>query len=303
MAQISFEQLQTMGNNNNYDESSQVGFFNLQNDGQEAVVRFICDSTKDFEILTVHDISLNGKIRQANCVRDARSDVSNCPLCATGHKLSNKVYIKLIQYNRDPSGAVTAKPMVWSRGANWATKLKGYLDNYGPLSDIICKIVRHGAKGSLQTEYEVIPNLNKQIYRDDIYVKDTSAFDNWQALGRIVFNKTFDELAEFVSTGKFPQTQKDVNAEAVAKEPVAPHPVQQPVYSAPSAPQFESLTDEDLPWNTENIPTAKELDEKYGQPTVPPVNTGYVPQQNPWANQQTGGSQTSAPPARPVRRY
>ena len=296
MAQYSFEQISELKTNNS--DGPQVGFFNLSNDGQEAVVRFLVDSTKDFEILTVHDVSVDGKFRQVNCVRDAKDDISKCPLCTTGAKLSNRLYVKLLQYSRDSQGNIICEPKVWQRSLKMATTLKGYLDNYGPLSDIICKVVRHGAKGSMQTTYEVIPNLNKQIYRDDLYVKDTSAFENYSALGRIVFNKNFDELAEFVSTGKFPQRQNP-NNEAVPKEQYSAQPQAQ-YYGAPTTPQFEQVSDEDLPWYTGSQQSNQAVGQQVAQqvPSTPtPPSPPPTQPVNPW------GSQAGTQINRPVRRY
>lgn len=299
MAQYSYEQIDELRTNNGND-GPQVGFFNLQNDGQEAIVRFLVDSPADFDILTVHDIMVDGKTRQANCIRDAREDVTKCPLCTAGVKLSNKLYIRMLQYTRDNSGNVTCEAKVWNRSLKYASVLKGYLDNYGPLSDIICKVVRHGARGSMQTSYDIIPNLNKSIYRDDIYVKDTSAFEGYKVLGRVVLDKNFDELADFLSTGAFPKKQS-VSDEATPKS--------QYTYQTPAAPQFEQLTDEDLPFDMGPTTPQTPSQPMTAPQSVHPVQPWATPQAPVSPAPQQAAVNQGAPWAqptnanRPVRRY
>lgn len=251
MAKVNFDNMQddsaySTSNNNGND----VGFFSLRNDNDEAIVRFICDSTDDFEILTVHDISIGGKYRKINCIRDFHDPMENCPLCATGSKINQRFFIKMLQYDKatDSSGnvVITPKAMIWERSTSYAKTLKSYLDNYGPLSDVICKIIRHGKAGDMQTTYEIVPNLNKMIYKDEIYVKDPSLFGDFSAFGTIVMDKTYDEIMQFQMTGQFPVREK--KAEATTENAIPNNnmthtaPVQNsaPQFSQTATPQFEN---------------------------------------------------------------
>lgn len=214
MAKVNFNNMQddsaySTTNNNGND----VGFFTLRNDNDEAIVRFMCDSTDDFEILTVHDIKVGDKFRKINCIRDFKDPVENCPLCASGTKINQRFFIKLLQYDKttDPSTGmvtVTPKAMIWERSTAYAKTLKSYLDNYGPLSDVICKVIRHGKAGDMQTTYEIVPNLNKAIYKDEVYVKDASLFGDFNAFGTIVMDKSYEEIMQFQMTGQFPVREK-----------------------------------------------------------------------------------------------
>ena len=86
----------------------QVAFFQLKNDGDEAVVRFMCDSTKDFEIFTTHITpTSNNRFMKVNCLRDANEPVSKCPLCESKNfKLSQTFCVPLIQYEKQSDGSV-----------------------------------------------------------------------------------------------------------------------------------------------------------------------------------------------------
>ena len=60
------------------------------------------------------------------------------------------------------NGEMIPVPKVWERSATFAYKLISYLNNFGPLEDVMCKIIRHGKPGDMKTDYEIIPNLNKK---------------------------------------------------------------------------------------------------------------------------------------------
>lgn len=184
-----------------------VGFFNIA-DGQEAIVRFLINSVDDFEIYTVHPITVGQSSypnRRISCLRtNPKTDPMNyCPLCARGEKVQQRMYIKMIQYVNE-NGQITPKAVVWDRPAySYAPQLKSYLDNYGPLTNIVCKIVRHGA--GLDTKYDIIPNLNPQMFNEQIYPKTFSDFEGFNILGSMIMDRTFEDINQFVQTGQFPQ--------------------------------------------------------------------------------------------------
>ena len=202
MAQIDFNSIQTESNGNS------VGFFSLKGDGDEAIVRFAHDSVQSFELITAHDISLNGKFRKANCIRDPKEPIENCPLCASGKKVQQRIFIHLIQYVQDENGNIVILPKVWDRPISYAYKLKSLMDEYGTLTESIFKIKRHGAAGSRETSYDIL-FCNPSMYDVNKYVKDFSAFDTYKALGSVVLDKSFDELLTYLNTGNFPEVKKE----------------------------------------------------------------------------------------------
>lgn len=212
MSQISYEDVKETNANNNSDG---VGFFTLKNDGEEAIVRIMCDNIRDLEIFTVHPISINGKFRQVSCIRDPREPLEHCPLCLNGEKVQQQCFIRLIHYypeydNMGNVVRVTPKAEVWQRSASvYAPMLKGYIDNYGPLSDIICKITRRGQ--GLDTKYDISPNLSPAMYPAESYPKMPEMFEGYKVLGRVILDKSFEEIEQFVATGNFPMKNQDAN--------------------------------------------------------------------------------------------
>lgn len=267
MAKVNFNNIDDEAlNTSSNAPGSDVGFFQLKNDGDEAIVRFLCDSVDDFEILTVHNIKLGDKYRKVNCIRDPREPLENCPLCAAGEKINQRFFIKMIQYvpSRDNTTGVqilTPKAMVWERAVSYAKTLKSYLDNYGPLSDVICKIIRHGKAGDMQTTYEIVPNLSKTVYRDDVYVKDMNLFGDFNALGTFVMDRNYEDIAQFVATGTFPEKQTqpkeqvEVTPRTYETAPVANQSVPgnyAPPQSNTSAPMYAPTPSTSVPRSWDN---------------------------------------------------
>lgn len=218
MARISFETAMANAPENNNTNSNGVSFFSLADDGDEAIVRIMHDSTADFDILTTHNIKLNDKFRKVSCIRDPHDPVDNCPLCSSGAPIQQRFFIHMIQYS-NVDGQITAKPVVWERSAGeYGTKLKTLLEEYGPLSDSVFKIRRNGKKGDMSTTYEIMYG-NPNIYRADLYVKKPELFDNYNALGTVVLDKSYDEISQFVATGTFPEVAKQVTSNNTQQVP------------------------------------------------------------------------------------
>lgn len=301
MAKISLEVAEQFQNTNT-NNTNQVSFFSLRDNGDEAVVRFMHDSTDDFEILTYHSVSVmteNGSSRdvKVGCARNLNESPDTCPLCAAGNKLNQKIFIRMLQYIPDGQGGVKVQPVVWERSTQYALKLREYINNYGPLSDIICKIIRHGAKGDLQTTYEIVPNLNKNVYPDEVYVKDTSVINSYQACGTIIGDKSADDMRIYLQTGQFPKPQKVNDATAYA-DPFPGLPgAAEPNYSVAPQPQMTGGYVNPVP----TAPAPTQANVAPAMPTVapqvaPPVQPVAPQQQMPWQQPQ-GGIQ------RPIRSY
>ena len=204
MAQIKFDQVNTGDTSDNL-----IRFFALKNDGDEAIVRIMHDNTDSFDLVTTHLIQHNNKYRRVNCIRDPREPLENCPLCKAGVKIQQRMYIHLIEYVKDDYGKIIPQGKIWERSATYAMTIKNLIDEYGPLSDCIFKIRRNGKPGSRETTYSILYG-NPQMYKVEDYPKDENIFKNYSAVGTAVLDKSFEELAEFLATGDFPQMAEAV---------------------------------------------------------------------------------------------
>ena len=175
-----------------------VSFFSLRDDGDEAIVRFAYDDPSEFEVYTVHPVTIDGKFRKVNCINDLRAGVSSCPMCAAGVQLQQKFYIRLIEYTRDEQGNIVPQAKIWERPTSYMQILTNLFTEYGPLKDNVFKVKRSGARGDMQTTYSIMFG-NPTIYNEQLYVKDFSAFENYSPLGTAILDKNDLELSALVA--------------------------------------------------------------------------------------------------------
>lgn len=274
MAQVSFDAVPAEGQGGGNFNS--VEFFTLRNDGDEALVRILHDSTDSFNIFTVHDnISVGGKRRKVNCLRSPKDPIEMCPLCASGNNIVNRIYINMLVYGKDANGQMTITPVVWERSFSYASRLKVLIDEYGPLSQSIFKIKRSGAAGSMDTTYDIL-YCNPKIYPDEVYpIANTDKFEGYSALGGIILNKSVADMNTFLTTGSFPAAQTE-NAAPQAGMGYQPKVDTTPVNNAPAY--------------SEVPPTIPAAAPNYGQPTATPSTA--APQR--W-NTTGAPAQTQAP--------
>ena len=282
MANISYDFVDKQQRENTFKNS--VGFFSLKNDGDDAIVRILHNSVKDFDMLSCHTLEIDGKYRKINCLREARDPVQKCPLCEAGlGKLQQKMFIHLLHYVKDENGNIVVVPKIWERSISYAKTLKGYIDEYGPLEHLVFKIRRQGAAGSMDTTYTILPQVSS-IYSEQNYPIDKSGFEGYSVLGTLVMNKDYNDCVEFVRTGTFPQ--KDKSTETVNEQRA----------DWGNQPQFTPATPMttpapmNIPTTPTNTTTAPQFEPYDYKVTPAPSNVGM-----PWENNNTG--------FQPPRRY
>lgn len=200
MSQISYEEYESrkQAAAANQNSGPRINFFSLRNNNDEAVVRFMHDSPADFDIVAVHPMQVGGKFKKINCLRDPHDPISACPLCEAGKSLQKKIYIRLIEYKRDETGAIQAFPRVWERSTEYISKLKNLCDEYQPLSEQVFKIKRNGEAGSVDTTYDIL-FANPNVYRSDIYPKDATLFENYKVIGSTVLFRSAEKMNEMLN--------------------------------------------------------------------------------------------------------
>lgn len=281
MARINFNDYQKV--QDQMEDGNDIGFFNLKNHGDEAIVRIMHDSSDDFDIIGVHSIQMGNRYPNVECLRNPNDPVDVCPLCKSGAKFSYKFFVHMIQYTTDATGNVTAKPVVWERSAKqMGQKLVTMIQEYGPLSDMIFKIRRNGAAGDLKTTYEIML-ANPNVYRPELYPRNDAAFANYNVAGRHVMAKSADDMITYLNTGSFPAKENNTSPAYDNNQP-----------TQTQAPQAQVAQPQVVP------PT-------YAQPpmnqTAAPVN-GPV-NRMPWESAPATNAPNTGAPAtnRPVRYY
>lgn len=235
------------------------------------IVRFNIHGLDDIAVDSVHRVTTtDGRTRVVSCLRATPHDpIDHCPFCANGEKLNYRLFIPLVAYHQNDMGGVELVPSVWEQGVKTRNIIKGLIEEYGDLTDSLFKITRHGAAGSKETTYSILP-ANPNVYKSDIFIKDFSAFDDPSYIDRFVLVKTVEEIEEFYNTGDFPYGQrKSEGAESVAE------------------------------------PTTKYAEEPVTQPTVQPVTQPAAPLRSsgPIRATYSGTSNNTATPTPGPRRY
>ncbi len=185
-------------NNNNYHFS----YFNLKKNGEEAIVRFMYDSPNEFNLYTIHTMQIDGKQRKVDCLHTPYDPISSCPICETGSKAQRKIFIKLLQYIKQEDGTIKTVPKIWERSDRYVDTLSNLFNEYGNLSDQVFKIRRNGEAGDTKTSYDIM-YANPAIYKPELYVKDTTLFENFDFIKNgIITSKTYEELQDIVNVSQ-----------------------------------------------------------------------------------------------------
>lgn len=233
MSKFNFNEINNNSSNNNSNNNNQIGFFSLGDDGDSAIVRFYIDSVDDFDLATVHSLNIDGRFRNVNCLRDAKDPIEKCPFCTSNEiPVKQRFYIHLVQYVQDDKGNIVPQAKIWERATTYAIKLKSFLDDYGPLSDYLFKIVRRGAKGNIKTDYEIMPVMNKTAYPENVFAKIDNPFVEYNVIGRAVMDKSASDMVYYLEHGSFPV--KDDNGTNVS-------PTNEPPVTAPNIPYNEEF--------------------------------------------------------------
>lgn len=271
MANYNFDNLrqreESSKEESNRNNAWKISFFGLKDDGDTAIVRFPYESSKDFEFATVHSVKIGKCYRNINCLTDSSNPNIKCPLCEKGDdkvKQSRlRFFIKLISYVKDEKGNIIPEAKTWDRPASFANELNTYYENYGNLSDIVFMLKRHGERGSMKTTYSLLP-LKAEMYPENVYKKDFSAFNDFKFSNWIIMNKTAEEMDAFLSTGEFPKSEnytskvetpitKNIPSWSHSSTTVQPTPtINNPVHTQENKPQVQTVPQTTPTYNTPN---------------------------------------------------
>lgn len=191
----------------NYGGQGGGGFLSLKNNKDTAQVRILYESIDDVDGKSVHEVTLNGKKRYVNCLRNYGDPVDACPLCKAGSFVQVKyfvpLYVMAIKTNNEHPDRVAPivtpvnAVMTWERGKKYGNKLSSVCSRYtNPISHVF-EIERNGVAGDSHTEYEIWETGDAT---DGARVED---FDVPNPLGTIILDKTAEEMETFLQTGDF----------------------------------------------------------------------------------------------------
>jgi len=197
-----------MGDAEHYGGSGGTGFFKLENDKDVARVRFLYSSIDDVEGYAIHKVKAgvkdNGKPNyiNVNCLREYGQPLDDCPFCRDQIPQQAKIFIPV--YNVDADQC-----QVWERGKTFFSKISSLCSRYKNPVSYIFEVERHGKANDTNTTYEIYASTDEdtgEILKDDSTVDD---FQLPQVLGKIVLEKTAEDMEYFLQERQFPPDGDD----------------------------------------------------------------------------------------------
>jgi hypothetical protein len=176
-----------------YSSGGNNDFFQLADDGDVAVVRFLYDQEdgSDIDYYLVHEVEVDGKKRYVACLgldNDGNLHPDNCPLCAAGYKRIEKLFLQVYVEADD---AVKT----WDRGKTFVSKITSYINRYGSLVSQAFEIERKGKKGDKKTSYEMFPMEKDSAVLEDFPEKQ-------ELLGTFILDLGAEEM-DMILDGSF----------------------------------------------------------------------------------------------------
>jgi hypothetical protein len=224
MAKISFEMAEQ------FVDGTFGGYFNLENHGDNALIRIMLESPNQLESFTGHEVEIDGKKVFVNCLRETpETPVEECPLCAAKKKTALRVYIPVFV-------VATNEVKVWQRGKNFLPQLRELFAKSKKLVNSQIEVVREGQKGDYNTKYHTtIMETDKTLLSDlpdipqieGILIHDKDIFEMQEILNPTNFVARRNTSQEEPVKRNTPRTTAEIIAEVSEPEPIEPEPVKQ----------------------------------------------------------------------------
>ena len=181
----------------NFEESENYGavknnYFNLKDDGDTAVVRFLYNDINDVEGVAVHEVKIGDRTIDVECIRAYNEPVDKCPLCNAGHPVSAKMYIPVYDQTSKES-------KIWKRGKTFFGRIAKLCERYRPLVGVPIEVVRNGKAGEKTTTYELLPQGENKDTKQIVDFPEIKAEN-------VSFQiKSKEDMEYYLQNGAFPQ--------------------------------------------------------------------------------------------------
>lgn len=121
-------------------------YFSIKEDRGTRRVRFLYNDLNDVYFDVVHEVKVNNRTMQIQCLNARGEDPNTCPLCQKGHYQKVVLYIPLLDVD-------TNEILIWSRSKAWLQNIQGLMARNNPLSGTVFEIMRIGAPRDMKTQY------------------------------------------------------------------------------------------------------------------------------------------------------
>lgn len=188
--------------------STAGNYFQLKDDGDTALVRFLFDVEEDVDnfIRSVHVLEKDNRSIDVDCIRTPEDPIENCPFCSEKIRLQVRFFIPL--WDEDKQKVV------------WWTRSRGFIDKVikqirevdtESIAGTPFKIIRSGKAGSFDTSYEFIQQAKKA---DDKSVKDFINPNDLNPKDAGLLELDERAMENYLETGKLPETKSIAKQES-----------------------------------------------------------------------------------------
>lgn len=191
-------------------------FFSLQDDGDEAVVRFMYEEENgdDLDYYLVHEVQIDGRRRYVACTAyDTETQElheEDCPLCLAKNFRKEKLFLKLYLVEED-------RVVVWERGKSFIKKVIKMLNEINcPPCGVETIIRRNGEAGDRYTSYELYPGVD-----DGTELEDLPETDDLEGTLILLLNDEDMVLAAEEKLSLEEETPKPKRREATKRKPTS----------------------------------------------------------------------------------
>ena len=185
--------------------ASNSPFFQLKNDGDTAIVRFMADTYDDLLPYAVHSFQQDKGQIHVECLRAPNEPFENCPFCSEAKngnvaiKRSTPRFFLMLYDTEDKS------VKQWERSQAWAPRLQNLCKRYAKdtqLAQTPIEIERIGAAGDQKTTYELYP-----MPADDVGLEQLPEIPDPRV--KAIRQYTVDQMWDFIETGKHTQAETE----------------------------------------------------------------------------------------------
>lgn len=200
-----------------------IGFFNLKNAGDNAVVRILYSSTEQITKVTAHRIANATKTKLVKCLG---TEGAGCPCCQANIPAETRLVIHLWDYTDNSE-------KIWERTANakFLQSLSEIEQAWGNLCDIPVKITRDSVE---------FPTYSVTVMPANAYPMPTNVELNKDCSFRLGMYRSADELKQALATGVVPphvKKQPTQTSNQPYRAPQAQQTYQRPVQTPPTQSQ------------------------------------------------------------------
>jgi hypothetical protein len=133
-----------------YNEAKFGNFFRLVNDKDYADVIFLYRSTQDVLVADAHYVKTPDYSGYVQCLE------RGCPACSDGIRIQSKLFIPMLVLAHSDPDFSGPKIQFWDRSMRFQPQLMNdVFRNYPDPSEMIFRVTRHGAAGSVDTYYTI----------------------------------------------------------------------------------------------------------------------------------------------------